>query len=124
MNILINICYGGFSFSPEFSQYFYTLHPDLQEDNTRLDYCTNINPRTDPRVIEAIKDFGLDRAAGMCAHLSLEEIADGLDYSIDEYDGMESLRTHLVVTLDDLFKGLNPDRMELAKLADSIIVQK
>jgi hypothetical protein len=124
MKVLMNICYGGFGFSPEFEEYFYSLHPDLQEEGNCLDYSMSFDTRTDVRIIEAIEAFGLDKASGSYAKLHIEEFPDGLEYSISEYDGVESIRTYLPITVDELSNGLSSERLELAKKADSLYLIK
>ena len=46
--------------------------------------------RTDPHLIQAVEELG-EEANGDFAKLKVVEIPDGLDYEIDEYDGMESI---------------------------------
>jgi hypothetical protein len=46
--------------------------------------------RHDPLLIECIETLG-DKANGRCAELKIIEIPDGVDYTIDEYDGMEHI---------------------------------
>ncbi len=50
--------------------------------------------RTDPLLIQVIEELGED-ASGSCAELEVIEIPDGVQYEIEEYDGMESIHeTH------------------------------
>ena len=50
--------------------------------------------RTDPILIEVVEALGKE-ASGDCAALEVIDIPDGIDYEIDEYDGMESIsETH------------------------------
>ena len=46
--------------------------------------------RTDPLLIKVIEELG-DEASGSCAELRIVEIPDGIDYEIDEYDGLEHI---------------------------------
>ncbi len=46
--------------------------------------------RSDPDLIAVIEKLG-EKANGMCANLCIEEIPDGAEYEIDEYDGFESV---------------------------------
>lgn len=48
------------------------------------------SPRADKMVIEVIEKLG-DKANGMCAKIKIVEIPDGVNWTIDEYDGMESI---------------------------------
>jgi len=44
--------------------------------------------RTDPKLIQVIEELG-DEASGPCAKVRVVEIPDGIQFEIDEYDGME-----------------------------------
>ena len=46
--------------------------------------------RNDPDLIAVIEELGED-ANGSCSALAIEEIPDGAEYEIDEYDGNESV---------------------------------
>ena len=44
--------------------------------------------RTDPTMIQVVEELG-DKASGSCAKLKIVEIPDGVDYTIEEYAGLE-----------------------------------
>lgn len=46
--------------------------------------------RDDPILIEVIKELK-KKANGMCADLKVVKIPDGIDWEIDEYDGLETI---------------------------------
>lgn len=46
--------------------------------------------RADPDLIAVVEKLGKE-ANGTCADLKIVEIPDGVDYEIEEYDGMESV---------------------------------
>jgi hypothetical protein len=46
--------------------------------------------RSDPILIEVIKELG-DKANGWAAKLQIVEIPDGIDWYMDDYDGIESI---------------------------------
>lgn len=46
--------------------------------------------RADPNLIKVVNQLG-EKSNGRCAQLSVIEIPDGVDYEIDEYDGLESI---------------------------------
>lgn len=57
-------------------------------------YCRDI-PRNDPLLARTVEDLGSEIASGRFAELCVVEIPDGIDYEIDEYDGLESIHeTH------------------------------
>ena len=56
--------------------------------------------RAHPPLIAAIEKVGISKASGNCADLCIEEIPDGAAWGIEEYDGRETLRQHVVY-----FKG-------------------
>lgn len=46
--------------------------------------------RNDPVLVEVVEELG-SAANGACANLRVVDIPDGMDYVIDEYDGIETL---------------------------------
>ena len=46
--------------------------------------------RTDPILIEVVEELG-EKANGRFADLQVVEIPDGMEYTIDDYDGVETL---------------------------------
>jgi hypothetical protein len=49
--------------------------------------------RTDPILISVVETMGSEAASGRFAKLYIEEIPNGTQYKIDEYDGIEELIT-------------------------------
>jgi len=47
--------------------------------------------RTDPILIDVIEELGEEKASGDLAELKIVEIPDGIEYEIDDYDGIESI---------------------------------
>ena len=92
MKIVINTCDGGFSVSEavynelgiEHYGYGYISHNELD-----IPYDEDI--RTNKNLIAAIESVGLEYAGGQCAQLSIVEIPDDVEYTIEDYDGVESI---------------------------------
>lgn len=57
-------------------------------EKIRLTSCPE--NRTDKLLIQVIEELG-EEANGNCASLKIVEIPDGIDYSIEEYDGNEHI---------------------------------
>jgi hypothetical protein len=56
--------------------------------------------RTDPILISVVETMGSEAASGRFAKLYIEEIPNGTQYKIDEYDGIEEL----ITKDDDIWK--------------------
>lgn len=80
MKIVINKCYGGYSLSEaaykklglKWDGYGYAFDDD----------------RANPDLVKVVEDLGTD-ASGTFARLGVVEIPDGVEWEIDEYDGVE-----------------------------------
>lgn len=94
MEIVINKCFGGFSVSKIIFDKF-GLKWDGCGFLSNGDFgITDDNPekyRSNPRLIKAIKEVGCEKASGNVADLEIKEIPDGTDFTIEDYDGMESI---------------------------------
>jgi hypothetical protein len=49
--------------------------------------------RTDPALVQVVEELG-EAASDQCAKLCIKELPAGTLYRIDEYDGVESIKTH------------------------------
>lgn len=47
--------------------------------------------RTDPILVQVVEELG-EAANGSCAQLEIVDIPDGIQWEIDEYDGVETIR--------------------------------
>jgi hypothetical protein len=52
--------------------------------------CWTRDNRAHPLVVRVVEELGKE-ASDSCADLGVVEIPDGVDYEIDEYDGLESV---------------------------------
>lgn len=87
MKIIINTCFGGFSFSQQAVDEYNRLKPVEVPEATRWED----NPfRTDPLMIEVVERLG-STADGDCAELKIIEIPDGIQWHVEEYDGREHI---------------------------------
>ncbi len=108
MKIVINKCYGGFGLSRVAFLRLRALdhpvalsEPDIgepwgDEPNGRTRptwhdaFCNRID-RADPQLIAIIEELGEEVASGPHAQLKVVEIPDDVQYTIDDYDGIESI---------------------------------
>lgn len=109
MKVLINNCYGGFGFSQDFVEHIRQF-PGYEHTNSAYYDLSRDNQFV---VEEAIK-YGLDKASGGYSQLVVEEIPDGCNYIIGEYDGHEHISdVYITVTYDELKNGLSMDKLKL-----------
>ena len=105
MKIVLNKCFGGFSISKEACEYMAEMgceraKKELEEfENSKDDifygygYVKGMNDgydRTSEYLVKAVEELG-NKASGGCASLEVIDIPDGINYYIDEYDGIESV---------------------------------
>jgi hypothetical protein len=76
--IVINRCYGGFSLSDQAC---------AELDCSQYAYCED-DKRNDPKLVECVERLG-KAASGAIADLEVVEIPDGVEWTIEEYDGSE-----------------------------------
>ena len=95
--ILYNGCHGGFGFSKK-------LLEELGYDNPTRDdinkFSEDKRNRTKKDVIAAVEKIGLKDSSGGFCRLEILELYDSAIYSIDDYDGKETL----------IYKGSLEDR--------------
>ena len=98
MKVVINKCYGGFGISAAVrkelglpkSEYCSIYNEDLGIKSSNYNAI-----RSDKRLINAIEKIGIENSHGDHAKLKIVEIPDGIDFYIDDYDGIESIhQTH------------------------------
>lgn len=95
MKIVINKCYGGFNISAEALDYigvpYKREHSFVYPKGEWYKWLGSFKCRTNPKLIEFIEKFGSERASGQCSKLKIVEVPCGINFRIDEYDGMEDI---------------------------------
>lgn len=92
MQVIINRCYGGFNFSHEAIK-LYESRTGSKVQNPRDLYYDGL--RNDPEMVEVFKELGSERASGSYSKLSVEEVPEGYDFEIQEYDGLEHIELRI-----------------------------
>ncbi len=76
--IVINRCHGGFGLSERACAAL----------NVK-DYDDWAVKRDDPNLIALMEEKGAEWCEGSCSKLKIVQVPDGVDWTIEEYDGME-----------------------------------
>ena len=116
--VVINDCFGGFG---SFSEEAVKLYKELGgQAEVRGDHIFAIE-RTDEILIQVIERLG-SKANGEYSSYAIEEVPDDFDWSIDEYDGIESL---ILIPILDITKliSLSNDREALKKYLEDMNVR-
>lgn len=106
VKIVLNGCYGGFSLSDEATKRYAEIKGwALEEATDEYEFITLIDEqgerlssydlgedRTDPVLVQVVEELG-EKANDGYSKLYIESVEKGTKYFIDEYDGIESLRT-------------------------------
>ena len=94
MRLVINTCFGGFSLSRRAIARIDSLKGmpfrDLSGEYYGAYDYNEQDQRADPFLVQAVYELG-KAANGTHACLKIVEIPDGVDFYIDEYDGVESV---------------------------------
>ena len=114
MKVVINRCFGGFSLSAEAVRILSETLGDAY-----LPY--GFVERHNPALVSLVEKMGKD-VNSYCAKLEVVEIADGLEYDIEEYDGYEKTRQYFTVTAEELKNGLSEEKLALLKYTNEIKV--
>ena len=80
MKVVINKCYGGFSLSEQAYEYL-----GIPWDGHGYKFRDD---RENLKLIECVEKLG-EEADGIFAELKVVDIPDDVEYTIEEYDGME-----------------------------------
>jgi len=102
MKVVINTCFGGFSISRKAAEHMAAagskraqkeLSKSKPDRFSGYGYVNGMDggyDRIDPLLVGAVEALG-SSASGSCSQLSVVEIPDGTDYTIEEYDGAEHI---------------------------------
>ena len=80
MKVVINACFGGFSLSE-------SAYNELGIPWDGYGFLYD-EERTSERLVSVVEKLGHE-ASGSCANLKVVEIPDDVEYTIEEYDGLE-----------------------------------
>lgn len=79
--------------------YYFTKDFGDSVEKNKIDWKTNLylnEHRDDPTLVEVVEELG-EKASGKFGRLVVVEIPDGMDYVIDDYDGIETLHENIRV---------------------------
>jgi hypothetical protein len=82
MKVVINSCYGGFGLS-EAGHALY-----LKKKGNHI-YTRDLD-REDPILVEVVEELG-EASSSSLAKLKVVEVPEGIEYTIEEYDGLEHI---------------------------------
>jgi hypothetical protein len=94
MKIAINKCWGGFSVSEEVFKGLgkeWDGYGYLDNEAFGIVHANYDQWRAEPTLIAAIEKVGVEKASGSLAKIRLVDIPDGIEFEINDYDGMESI---------------------------------
>jgi hypothetical protein len=112
--IVINVCHGGFGLSDEAFEHYlklkginyatteskFSLHKGAKDFwkngnvGSNSDYLSYYDiDRDDPALVQTVEDLG-DKANGWAADLHIVDVPDGVDWYVEEYDGLEHVAEH------------------------------
>ena len=83
MKIVVNRCYGGFGLSEAAIRLL-----DERLPNHKSQWSIE---RTDPVLVQIVEELGSKAAGGRFSELEVVEIPDGVQWEMDDYDGIETI---------------------------------
>ena len=78
--------------------------------------------RHDSLLVEIVEELG-KKSWGSSAKLKVVDLPENCEYSIDEYDGWESVETWFEITEEELINGMSPEKVAILRSAQSIKVK-
>lgn len=103
MKVLYNDCYGGFNFSEAFLAAYKTRTGRALDPDRALFRVGPNSIRCDPDAIALVEQHGSEWASGPHAYIAIREFPDLFAHywSIDEYDGSETVQISVSDVLAD-----------------------
>lgn len=89
MKVVKNVCFGGFNLSDEALARLSKL-TGKSLNKCWADYVNYTNNRTAPELIQVVEELG-NKANGTYAKLVIVEVPDDAIWTIEDYDGMETI---------------------------------
>lgn len=87
MEIIINVCHGGFGLSQEAKDLYIKKSGENIPEEQRYLYFRNIK-RNDPVLVDVVKELK-EKAENRFSSLKIVNIPDDVEWEICEYDGLE-----------------------------------
>ena len=85
MKVVINACHGGFGLSDKAEELYKRAKGITGKDT----YCVSWDvPRDDPDLVRIVEQLGT-KADTSFSQLKIIDIPDGVEFQIEEYDGLE-----------------------------------
>lgn len=118
VEILINCCFGGFSFSNKFDEELKKRHPELVDE----DFMYKWKCRSDLRIINLFKELGTEKSSGPSAEIKLVTIPPYHNYEYFDYDGIEQLNStpYDDPIINELVNALQTTNFDMSKLPDYV----
>ncbi len=94
MKIIVNRCYGGIGFSKKVFNSLgikWTGYGYIRNEELGIKDKDDEIWRTNKRLIKAVESIGIKESSGELAELEIVEIPDGIQFEIDNYDGVETI---------------------------------
>jgi len=94
MKVAINKCFGGFGLSEAVFKelgFKWDGYGYLDNDSFGIKDDNYLAYRRNKKLIKAIEKVGEEKASGKMAMVRIVEIPNGVDWEINEYDGIETI---------------------------------
>lgn len=94
MKVAINKCWGGFSLSEEVYKELgikWDTYGFLSNEDLGIKSENYNSYRSNKKLIKAIEKIGADKSSGNLSRIVIVEIPNGIKFTIEDYDGMESI---------------------------------